>query len=141
MTQQFHLHDFETPDGLRYHAEHLWVKLDGGVAIVGWTDFSQKTAGDVAFIDLPKVGGQVQKEGTVGTLETGKWVGKLPSPVAGTIVAVNEQLRKEPGLINKEPYGKGWIVKIRPNDTAAVGGLLDKAGYVKVMEKALKDMH
>ena len=141
MTAQFKLTDFRVPDDLRYHAEHLWVRTEEGKAIVGWTDFSQKTAGDVAFVDLPKVGASIRKDGTFGTLETGKWVGKLPSPVTGTIVEVNEALRDDPGVINREPYGAGWIVKIDLQDPASVDSLLDREAYLAVIEKSLEEMH
>ena len=136
----FSLKDFHVPEGLRFHPEHLWVKTEGATLTVGWTDFSAKTAGDVAFVDLPKVGAVLPKDGSFGSLETGKWVGKLPAPVAGTVAAVNEDLRKNPSQINKDPYGAGWIVKITAKDPKAVEKLLDRAAYLKVVEKALAEM-
>lgn len=138
--ESFSLKDFRVPDGLRFHPEHLWVRTEGATVIVGWTDFSAKTAGDVAFVDLPKVGTTLQKDGSFGSLETGKWVGKLPAPVAGTVAAVNDDLRKNPSQINKDPYGKGWIIKITAKDPKAAERLLDRPAYLKVVERALADM-
>ncbi len=100
------------PDDLYYHKEHMWVKLEGNIATVGVTDFYQKLAGEISYIELPVEGDEVGADDVVGTVETGKWVGKIYAPLSGTIKEVNPDISDDPTFPNQDPYGKGWLFKI-----------------------------
>ncbi len=104
------------PEGLFYSKDHMWVKVEDDVVKVGVTDLAQKAAGEIVFVRLLPPGRKVRKNAPLGTLESGKWVGPLKSPVTGTIVEVNEKVKENPKLLNTDPYGEGWLVKIKPDD-------------------------
>ncbi len=112
------------PDDLYFHKEHMWVKVDGDTAIVGMDDFSQKLAGELSFIELPMEGDEVSKDEAVGSYETGKWMGKIFAPVSGEVVEVNEELEDDPSIVNQDPYGKGWMFKIKMSDPSEVDSLM-----------------
>ncbi|NLI39621.1 MAG: glycine cleavage system protein GcvH [Caldisericales bacterium] len=107
--------DYNLPDDLYYHKEHFWVKKDGNVAIVGIDEFGTKLAGEISFIELPMEDDEVSQNDQVGSLETGKWLGKIYSPVSGTVIAVNEDAVDDPSIINKDPYNN-WLFKIEMGD-------------------------
>jgi len=115
---------YDLPDELYYHPEHMWVKKEGDVIRVGFNDFSQKLAGELSFIELPETEEQVEADEVIGSYETGKWMGKIYSPVAGEVVEVNSELEDDPTLINSDPYGAGWIFTMRPVDSAEVDALM-----------------
>lgn len=117
------------PEDLRYTKEHEWVRLDGGVARVGITDFAQDSLGDVVFVQLPEVGAAAGAGTTVSEVESTKSVSDIYLPVRGTVRAVNEALRDRPELVNQDPYGEGWMFEIEVADPAEVDALLDAAGY------------
>jgi glycine cleavage system H protein len=108
---------YNMPDELYYHNDDTWVKKeeDGNVRI-GMTDFYQKMAGDTTYVDLPFEGDEVSQGETCGKIQSAKWVGKFVSPISGEIVETNQDLEDDPTLINKDPYGKGWIVVIKPSN-------------------------
>jgi glycine cleavage system H protein len=109
--------DYELPDELFYHSEHAWAKLeDDGRVRVGMNDFFQKAAGEVVYVDLPFEDDDVSQGETCGKVQSSKWIGKLVAPVSGTIVEVNEELEGDSTLINKDPYGNGWIMVVEPED-------------------------
>jgi len=109
--------DYDLPDELYYHNEHAWAKLeDDGRVRVGMNDFFQKAAGDVVYVDLPFEDDDVAQGETCGKVQSSKWVGKLVAPASGKIVEVNEDLEGESKLINKDPYGAGWVMVIEPSD-------------------------
>ncbi len=109
--------DYDLPDDLFYHGEHSWAKLeDDGRVRVGMNDFFQKAAGEIVYVDLPFEDDEVSQGETCGKVQSSKWVGKLVSPVTGEIVEVNEELEDDSTLINEDPYGKGWIMVIQPED-------------------------
>jgi glycine cleavage system H protein len=115
------------PDDLWYTAEHEWISAEGAVGI---TDYAQDALGDVVFVDLPPVGQRVERGAVFGVVESVKSVSDLFSPVTGIVVAVNEALRNQPELVNQEPYGSGWLIRIQAEEAIASGGhLLDAAGY------------
>ena len=120
-----------TPDDRKYTEEHEWVKIDGAVGTVGITDFAQGELGDIVFLDLPRVGTRTEKTKPFGSVEAVKTVSDLYAPVSGTILAVNEELLSAPDLVNKDPYGKGWIVRIEIADAAEERALLSAADYKK----------
>ncbi|MDZ7837668.1 MAG: glycine cleavage system protein GcvH [Actinomycetota bacterium] len=116
-------------EDLYYEKNHFWAKPDDeGQVLMGATDFFQKLAGDIVFIELPMAGTKSGAGQVFSSLESGKWVGKLYAPVSGEIVEVNEELEDEPELINESPYDEGWIVKIKPDNLEAELSNLMKAG-------------
>ena len=120
------------PEDLRYTAEHEWLKAEGDVHLVGITDFAQASLGDIVFVQLPEVGREVAKGESLGEIESTKSVSEIYAPVSGTVTAVNERLDSEPELVNTEPYGDGWLVRIQAGD--AGDGLLDAAAYKQLTE-------
>jgi glycine cleavage system H protein len=117
------------PAELRYTKEHEWVRSQGDTARVGVTDYAQEALGDIVFVTLPDVGEQVTAGRPCGEIESTKSVSDVYAPVSGSVVARNEALDTAPELINSDPYGEGWMIEIRPDDPAAVDGLLDAAAY------------
>ena len=118
------------PDDLRYTKDHEWVRLDDdGLAVVGITDYAQGELGDIVFVEIEPVGTEVEAEGAFGTVEAVKTVSELFAPIAGTVEAINEDLDGAPESVNSDPYGAGWMVKIRPSDAADVDGLLSVDEY------------
>jgi glycine cleavage system H protein len=118
------------PDDCRYTKDHEWVRLDAdGLVTVGVTDYAQQELGDVVFVELQPVGTELDAEAPFGTVEAVKTVSELFAPVAGTVEAVNDALDGAPEQVNADPYGAGWMVKLRPNDPADVDGLLTVEDY------------
>ena len=115
------------PDGLKYTKDHEWAKLEGAVATIGVTDHAQRELGDIVFVELPKVGAAVSAGQSFGTIEAVKTVAELYAPVSGTVAAVNTDLAADAGVINQDPYGKGWIIKVKVSGSQE--GLMDAAGY------------
>jgi glycine cleavage system H protein len=116
------------PDGLKYTKDHEWAKFEGAVATVGVTDHAQRELGDIVFVELPKVGAVVKHGQSFGTIEAVKTVAELYAPVSGTIAEVNTALSADAGVINQDPYGSGWIIKVKV-DKPSEEGLMDAAGY------------
>lgn len=104
------------PDNLYYHKEHFWAKLDGGLVTVGTTDFAQKLAGQIVYVELPSIGRMVEQDKPCGSMESGKWVGRIYAPVSGKVESINEALEDSPELINERPYEEGWLFKINPTN-------------------------
>ncbi|HUQ20226.1 MAG TPA: glycine cleavage system protein GcvH [Gemmatimonadaceae bacterium] len=120
------------PADLKYTAEHEYVRVKpDGTADVGVTDYAQGELGDVVYIELPKVGTKYSKHDVFGTIEAVKAVSELFSPVSGEITEVNDRLDKEPALVNTDPYGEGWMVRIKLSDPAEADSLLDSDAYSK----------
>ncbi len=124
--------DYDLPDELYYHSDHAWAKLEeDGRVRVGMNDFFQKAAGDVVYVDLPFEDDDVTQGETCGKVQSSKWVGKLVAPASGTIVEVNEELEGDSTLINKDPYGAGWIMVIEPSDWEGEKAVLMQGGALK----------
>ena len=119
----------ELPAELKYTKEHEWVRIDGDTGTIGITDFAQGELGDVVFLELPAVGDAVTKDATFGTIEAVKAVSDLYAPLTGEVVEVNAALGDTPEIVNKEPYGQGWMIRIRITKQDEVAGLLDAAAY------------
>jgi glycine cleavage system H protein len=117
------------PEDLRYHAEHDWARIEGDEATFGVTWFAQDALGDVVFFEPPEVGATVSKDEPYTEVESVKAVSDVIAPLSGEILAVNEEAGANPELINTDPYGKGWMVKVRLGDAAEVDQLLDAAAY------------
>jgi len=120
------------PDDLKYTEEHEYVRDKGdGTVEVGVTDYAQGELGDVVYIELPTVGAKLAKHDVFGTIEAVKAVSELFSPLAGEVTEINERLDQEPALVNSDPYGAGWMIRIRVDDAGATGALMDAAAYGK----------
>ena len=117
------------PDGLLYHPEHDWAKIDGDTATFGITWFAQDQLGDLVFFDPPEVGSQVQKDGTYAEVESVKAVSDVIAPLSGEIIEANESLKDTPENVNADPYGDGWLVKVRLSDPSEADQLMDAAAY------------
>lgn len=117
------------PDDLKYTEEHEYIRAAKGVAEIGITDYAQGELGDVVYVELPSVGTKLGKHDVFGTIEAVKAVSELFSPVAGEVVEINPRLDQEPALVNSDPYGAGWMIRIRPDDEAALEALLDATAY------------
>ncbi len=107
------------PDDLYYHKEHFWARVEGDQVTVGTNDFAQKLAGQIVYVELPAVGRMVEQGKPCGSMESGKWVGRIYAPVSGKVEASNQDLEETPELINESPYEKGWICKITPSNLQA----------------------
>ena len=121
------------PENLRYTKEHEWIALEGDIATVGITDFAQGELGDIVFIDIPAKGKLLEANEVFGTVEAVKTVSDLFLPVRGTITEVNPLLEGSPELVNSDPFGEGWMVKIKVEQPSDVAGLLDAAGYAALV--------
>lgn len=121
------------PSDLRYTKEHEWIRLNGSEAIIGITDFAQHQLGDIVYVDISTIGKSLAADEVFGTVEAVKTVSDLFLPVAGTILSVNPLLEKQPELVNSDPYGDGWMIKITVADTAAVEALMDSAAYAALV--------
>ena len=117
------------PDDLRYSKEHEWVRADESTATIGITSFAADELGDVVFVELPEVGSAMTQFSPFGVVESVKAVSDLFAPVSGEVIEVNEALRDAPELLNSDPFGEGWIVKVNLTDAAQLDGLLDAEGY------------
>lgn len=121
------------PAELKYTKEHEWIRVEGGEAFVGITDYAQSQLGDIVFVECETVDEELEAGDTFGTIEAVKTVSELYLPVSGKILEFNEALEDEPELVNQDPYGKGWIVKISLADPAQVEELLDAEGYKAII--------
>ena len=117
------------PGDLRYTKEHEWIRVEGDEALVGITGYAADQLGDIVFVELPDVGRALEQHGTFGVVESVKAVSDLYAPVAGEVVAVNEALAGKPELVNDDPYGDGWMLRVRLADVAQADALLDAAAY------------
>jgi glycine cleavage system H protein len=123
------------PDDLKYTREHEWVRVSGGTARIGITDFAADALGDIVFVTLPEAGSSVTAGESFGEVESTKSVSDVYAPVAGTVVRRNEALDDQPELVNSDPYGEGWMVEIELSDPGAVDGLMDAGAYREITEQ------
>jgi len=119
------------PDNLKYTKEHEWILLEGDIATVGITDFAQQELGDIVYVEVDTEGEELDQDEVFGTIEAVKTVSDLFVPVAGEVLEFNEALEDEPELINKDPYGKGWIIKMKVSNPTDADALLDADEYQK----------
>jgi glycine cleavage system H protein len=115
--------------GLRYTKDHEWVRVEGDLAIVGITDYAAHQLGDIVFVELPEVGRSVTQFGAVGVIESVKAVSDLFAPISGEVVETNPELAGSPEVVNTDPFGRGWMLRIRMKDQSQVDALLDQAAY------------
>lgn len=121
------------PDTLRYTKDHEWIHMDGDTATIGITEFAQSELGDIVYVDIESVGKTLEAEAVFGTVEAVKTVSDLYLPVAGTVTEVNSLLSNTPELINTDPYGDGWIIKMTVKNSSDVDKLSDAAAYQKII--------
>ncbi len=117
------------PADLRYHPEHDWLRLDGDEAVLGITWFAQDALGEVVYFDPPQVGATIAKDTSYGELESVKAVSDIFSPASGEVLAVNARMTSTPELVNNDPYGEGWLIRIRLSDPAELDTLMDEPAY------------
>ena len=132
--------EYNIPEDVKYHSEHMWARVEDDLVVVGVTDFAQKLAGDIVYVDMPMEGDDVTKDKPFGTLETGKWVGKIYAPVTGEVEEYNEEVEDDALVINEDPYGGGWIVKIKPEDISQFDDLMSAADYISIVDAKLKEI-
>ncbi|MFH0990530.1 MAG: glycine cleavage system protein GcvH [bacterium] len=123
------------PEHLKYTKDHEWIRVEGTTGWVGITEYAQGELGDIVFVELPAVGTKIQQGKTFGTIEAVKAVSDLYAPVSGEIVEVNKAVQDTPDVVNKDPYGGGWMVKMTLSQEAELGQLLDVEAYKKVVAK------
>ena len=121
------------PENLKYTKEHEWISIEGDIATVGVTDFAQGELGDIVYVDVDTIDETVDKDAVFGTVEAVKTVSDLFMPMAGEVVEFNEVLEDEPELVNSDPYGKGWMIKVAVSDGAELDNLMDADAYKKLI--------
>ena len=121
------------PQNLKYTNEHEWIRVEGDIAYVGITDYAQEQLGGIVFVDIPTVGESLEAGETFGTIEVVKTISDLFLPVEGKVLEQNEALEENPELVNKDPYGEGWLIKMKPADLKDVEDLLDAEAYKAVV--------
>ncbi|MCP2043232.1 glycine cleavage system protein GcvH [Pontibacter sp. HSC-36F09] len=121
------------PDNLKYTKDHEWVRVEGDVAYIGITDFAQSELGDIVYVDIDTVDKEISQNDVFGTVEAVKTVSDLFSPLSGTVQEFNEKLDGSPELVNSDPYGDGWIIKMSIGDKSEIEGLLTAEGYREVI--------
>lgn len=125
--------EYDIPDGLYYSEEHEWVKVqEDGTVVIGVSDYAQKTLHDIVYVELPDTGSDAEYMGVIGALESVKAVSDMNSPISGEVLEVNNELLDNPETINEDPYGRGWIAKIKPSNLQGdILNLMDAAAYKK----------
>ena len=121
------------PQNLKYTNEHEWIRVEGDMAYVGITDYAQEQLGDIVFVEIPTVGESLEANETFGTIEVVKTISDLFLPVAGEVIEQNESLEENPELVNKDPYGEGWLIKMKPANLTDIEDLLDAEAYKAVI--------
>jgi glycine cleavage system H protein len=123
------------PDDLKYTREHEWLRIEGDEVVVGITEFAQGELGDIVYVETPKIGDVLKQNQQFGVVESVKTVSDLFSPISGEVTAINEEVISTPELVNKDPYGEGWIIKIKPSDVGEQDNLLNAADYKTMIGK------
>jgi glycine cleavage system H protein len=120
------------PEGLLYSKDHEWVKIEGDVATIGITDYAENSLGDIVYVELPRIGAEVAQFGNIGVVESVKAVSELFTPIGGEVFEVNPVLETDPAAVNREPFGEGWMFKVRVKDASERANLLSAAEYALV---------
>ena len=132
--------DYEVPEGLYFHKEYLWAKVENGKVRIGVSDYAQKQLHDIVFVELPSAGDSITQNDPFGTLESVKAVSDLVAPVSGTVESVNEELESKPELINEDPYGEGWVALVAPSNLDAdLKAIMDFDAAVEWHKTAAKE--
>jgi len=130
---------FDFPDDLLFHRDHMWVRLEGDKARVGYNAWAADAAGKLVSIKTRPAGRSVKAGKTLGSIESGKWVGSLKAPLSGEILEINPKLAEDPSIINQEPYGEGWVALLKPTNLEAEKGELIKGSDKEALEAWLKE--
>lgn len=117
------------PENVKYHIEHTWIKVDGEIGIIGITDFAQKELGEIVYVDLPNVGASFDQDEIFGSVEAIKTVSDLFMPVSGKILEINNNLLKNPTLVNSDPFSQGWMIKIQLTNVSEIENLINNQDY------------
>ena len=128
-----YLRGMNIPDTLKYTKEHEWVRLEGDVAVIGITDFAQGELGDIVFVEVETVDESLAADDVFGTIEAVKTVSDLFMPIAGEVVEFNEAVEDDPSLVNSDPYGEGWLIKVKPDQVSELEGLLNAEAYTALL--------
>lgn len=123
------------PENLQYTNEHEWVRKDGDVVVIGITDYAQDQLGDIVYVDITTEGETLEANDVFGTIEVVKTVSDLFIPISGEVLEVNEAIEDNPELVNSDPYGEGWLIKVRPTNPEDFNNLLDAEGYKNIINK------
>lgn len=123
------------PEELKYLDTHQWVKIEGDIGKIGITSYGQKQLGEILLVELPKVGAEVTYNKTFATIESSKTAFEVPSPVSGKVIEINAQLEEDPSLVNKDPYGDGWMIKVKISQPEKIDTLLKAQEYEKLVEE------
>lgn len=126
----------QCPEDVRYSKEHEWIRVSDGTGTIGITDFAQQELGDVVFVELPAVGAQISRGEPFGVVESVKAVSDIYAPVSGTITEINTRLTSEPELLNSDPFGESWLVRVSLSSPGEVDSLMDAAAYTAYVEQA-----
>lgn len=121
------------PEDIRYTSEHEWIRVEGNEAFVGITDYAQSELGEIVFVDVPTLGETIAQGEVFGSIEAVKTVSDLNMPVSGEVLEINEALDAQPELVNNDPYGEGWIIRIAVKDVAELGNLMDAKAYQAIL--------
>jgi glycine cleavage system H protein len=128
------LNELILPDNVLLTEDHEWARLEGETVRVGISDYAQDQLGDIVFVELPEIGSHFDKGDEFGTVESVKTVSELYMPISGEVIAINEELADHPEYVNTDPYGKGWMIEIKPSDAGELETLLNKDAYLKQLE-------
>ncbi|MGB9746704.1 MAG: glycine cleavage system protein GcvH [Bacteroidales bacterium] len=123
----------QVPSDLKYTKDHEWIRVEGNQGVVGITDYAQKELGDIVFIEIETQGEKLGKEDVFGTIEAVKTVSDMFMPVSGTVLEINPKLENSPDIVNKDPFGEGWMIKVSIDDPSELDTLLDAEGYKKLI--------
>src|ERR1700730_1810789 len=127
--------DMEVPPGLKYSKEHEWVATEESVATIGITDHAQDQLGEIVYLELPSVGEKISKDDPFGVVESVKAVSDIYAPVSGTVIEINEDLPESPGIVNEDPYGDGWLIKVKIADMSDLEDLMDADEYTELLAR------
>jgi len=133
------MQEYNVVEGLYYTKEHVWVKVEDDLATIGITDYGQHQLGDIVFVDLPEKDADVESGDVIASVESVKAVSEVYSPLTGKIIEVNEELNNDPGLINRDPYGDGWIAQIKMSDPTEIEDLMTDEDYKAYLEEIEKE--
>lgn len=120
---------------IKFTKSHEWAKIEGGNAIIGITDYAEHSLGDIVFVELPKAGTKIKQSAQFGTIESTKTASEMYAPLSGEVIEVNKDLINSPQWINEEPFGKGWMIKIKVADSKELNGLMDEVSYKEFVVK------
>jgi len=122
------------PDDIKYSQDHEWIRVEGDTFVIGITDYAQEQLGDIVYVEMPPAGTTFSQGDEFGTVESVKAVSELFLPVGGEVVKINANLEETPELVNQDPYAKGWMIEIKPEDPSEIDGLMDKGAYLEMLK-------